>query len=829
MADTALPIASSSHNGGNDAGVTKASHRFPRDYQRAYKACIPCRKRKAKCNLTGDNESGVPEGPPCARCRREHRECIFSAERNYNAKRARTEDDFDIERILPQPRSAIFEGSEIERRRTMSQHYGSNHTYHDGTQHSPTATRSALEDSVMRTTISSGNDALNILFEAAAAQEARADSVRDPSVSLEDNPMEVAMVQRTLPSVLDPRKVLTVGLTRASSETLRLWTACRFVRQGWMTAEEAVTYVDMFFKNMSTLSPIITNYYAEHRRHFKLLSQEPMLCCTILMLSSRYHILPGIGGASRGYYIHDRLWKHCQHLITRLMFGQEKGSNAKVRTVGMVEALLLLSEWHPRALHFPPDIDGWDSDLLLSIPENDVRNSASTSSRWLSDVIEPARRSDRMSWMLLGSALTLAHELGIFDDGKPGSRGSQSFNLSSTAHADYLGPTDEITADRRLRIRKLLYVFINHLSSRLGYVSLLPHSQAIGPNISSTEGTRDSETMQWTAHMASWIELTKLVKSVSDMFFPSPEQTRQLLHTGRYTGLLEHFLPLLEQWRKKHLDGQAYLGPYQETLFIEYNYVRIYINSLGMQAVCERAVSDMDGGNSSMSLVAPNLSTILGGSTVTIDETEYSYIQEVLDGACTILSKAISLAEMDSLRFCPIRVFLRITTSSIFLLKAISLGVKTAKFQSSLETLEKAVQAVRTSNLDDMHLAARYATLIEMHVGRLRQGLGAVNFKKKVVTRNSTGKSTPAPGTTETDGTETKENEADVERSSNVDQVVENETSGLDFSAFNGLHAEDWFALPFDPSMAPFAPGGDVGFPGLEGSGLDFIWNLPTE
>jgi len=102
---------------------------------------------------------------------------------------------------------------------------------------------------------------------------------------------------------------------------------------------------------MAPLTPVLTNHFASHASHFQLVTQEPLLCSTILMISSRHHTLPGPQGTSRGCFIHDRFWKHCQHLITRLLFGQEKGSTAKIRTLGSIEALLLLSEWHPRALH----------------------------------------------------------------------------------------------------------------------------------------------------------------------------------------------------------------------------------------------------------------------------------------------------------------------------------------------------------------------------------------------------------------------------------------------------------------------------------------------
>lgn len=43
-------------------------------FRRSYKACLNCRKRKIKCDL-GDLSN--PSKPPCARCRREGKQCVF--------------------------------------------------------------------------------------------------------------------------------------------------------------------------------------------------------------------------------------------------------------------------------------------------------------------------------------------------------------------------------------------------------------------------------------------------------------------------------------------------------------------------------------------------------------------------------------------------------------------------------------------------------------------------------------------------------------------------------------------------------------------------------
>ncbi|ORY17918.1 hypothetical protein BCR34DRAFT_554512 [Clohesyomyces aquaticus] len=795
--------------------VATKKRTYPEDFKRAYKACINCRQRKAKCIL-GTGPDGIELKPPCQRCRREMRECVFRSERSWVRRRKPGEavEENGDPSIPPDglpstdPESASAPASTVHRLST-SRHvitpidspHGPDRSDHESLMSPASMLRRIstsqpdLANSVMRTVVSSGNDALNLLFEAAHHRDAIDSQDAGTSGS---QPYETP---RSAPSNPNPSSPFTfkaqpVQMSQPSPETLKIWTSCRYVQMGWFSAHEAVTYVDLFFKNCSPLSPILSDFYSHHANHFSLIALDPFLCVTILMVSSRYNILPGVGGASRGYFVHDRLWEQCQRFIMKIMLGQVKPSKAQTRTIGSIEALLLLSEWHPRALHFPTASDGWDCELMIGInnhtPEGaKLLEGDPTPSRWLEDVIEPAKRSDRMSWMLMGCALSLAQELGLFEDNS---------NIEKD-HISYPKFSSEFLVLRRIRARKLLFVFIEQLSWRLGCTSMIPQSlnHALMEKIPVDSTTGAVE--QWQSFMSAWVELTKLARSVSDTVYPSASFTRNLLRSGRYIGLLEHFQPLLTIWRRKYLDPCKLNVGLHDMLSIEYEYVRIYTNSLGMQAVVERTLAETDPDEPQEDVLHMNL-----------EPRDYDFIQEVVDGSRKILQKVSQLAESGALRYSPVRIFLRITTSSIYLIKGLSLGVRNAKLQSSLDILDRAIHAMRSSTLDDMHLASRYANLLEVHVARLRDSFVVSSRPPRLPSRNVFDKNGGSTG---------------------MDFLNNHNAGGSGIASLaedvTGLMPDDdWLSLPFDPSMAPFGLDSQQTFQGFDDGTLDFIWNLPT-
>lgn len=130
-------------------------------------------------------------------------------------------------------------------------------------------------------------------------------------------------------------------------------------------------------------------------------------------------------------------------------------------SVNLLSSLLLLNEFHPRSMHFPPRDD--DDDILA--PTDDATTPADEKVVYMGSTwSEPAVRSDRMCWSLIGTAYVLAYELGIFgtySDGIIAVNGIVKRKGGTTAYNK-----------RTERIERMLYVFITQASGRFGIPSL---------------------------------------------------------------------------------------------------------------------------------------------------------------------------------------------------------------------------------------------------------------------------------------------------------------------------------------------------------------------
>jgi hypothetical protein len=133
--------------------------------------------------------------------------------------------------------------------------------------------------------------------------------------------------------------------------------------------------------------------------------------------------------------------------------------------------------------------------------------------------------------------------------------------------------------------------------------------------------------------------------------------------------------------------------------------------------------------------------------------------------------------------------------------------------QSSLDILDNAIQAMRGSTLDDMHLASRYATLLDLHVSRLRESFVVSSRPPRLTPRGQS---------------------VDRSATSGMDFLNNHNAGGSGIATLaedvSGLMPDDdWLALPFDPSMAPFTMDAQQSFQGFDDGtlNLDFLWNMP--
>ncbi|KAB8213329.1 hypothetical protein BDV33DRAFT_210320 [Aspergillus novoparasiticus] len=128
-----------------------------------------------------------------------------------------------------------------------------------------------------------------------------------------------------------------------------VWDFFPGVRMGWLSAEEAMIFVNYFFQNLAPWSTVLMEPLTDPIDYGTFVGEEPLLAQTVLMISSRYHSLPGSSGQARVESIHNKLWERCRNLLLDTVLGQ--GPKGITRSIGTIEALVLMIEWHPGSLH----------------------------------------------------------------------------------------------------------------------------------------------------------------------------------------------------------------------------------------------------------------------------------------------------------------------------------------------------------------------------------------------------------------------------------------------------------------------------------------------
>ena len=264
-------------------------------HKRTYQACIPCRRRKVRCDLGPVDD---PHDPPCVRCRRESKECYFSAtrrKRKAEGEESEAGDDTVLQDeyaqrngrkivkssgsatrsqpMLQDPRRSMTAGSRPHNSPINGYHLSGDGLYQEPSIYTP-STMAKSEDgqdqqvanetaaALFQSPINIPGDALHLLLKASGESEdlQRRDSAG--KASLGQTHARVATMQApyeaTMSSDLNaPRRQSYAhnidpaisgdrseyGRSPVSQDTLNVWSRLRFVRAGWFTAREGMLYI----------------------------------------------------------------------------------------------------------------------------------------------------------------------------------------------------------------------------------------------------------------------------------------------------------------------------------------------------------------------------------------------------------------------------------------------------------------------------------------------------------------------------------------------------------------------------------------------------------
>lgn len=444
-------------------------------WKRNYKACLNCRIRKVKCDLGPvDN----PHPPPCERCRRQQRECLFinTMRKNcqtiitdtvsINANVASVSQEIkslnklsDIDNVQVSCKSSNEDGTaklvkfpdkepnnlspndkidKIKKHKDISkQNLENNINTHLTNREDVTDHDNFSGGNKWRLELASMQTTLQFLADAAgtAAKQNTVENAKDKlnkdilltekSKRFVDNNQEPLSnngkltrnlhksATASLYNLNGPEKTFSFlidKLTRIRPRPDRVPSDFNYISPtGLLTKEEAVEFIGLYF---STMHPYFPNIPLQLHDPTEL-AQYPILFCAILTIATRYHTFNEIGynngrDSKRNIRVHEQLWDICQKLISQTIWAE-----ASTRSIGTVLAFIIFTEWNPRQIHwkkadYANSTKEANTDKNKCIQANSKDNEESTG-------IGAIRRSDRMSWMLTGTAVRLAQDMGFLE------------------------------------------------------------------------------------------------------------------------------------------------------------------------------------------------------------------------------------------------------------------------------------------------------------------------------------------------------------------------------------------------------------------------------
>ncbi|KAH8107514.1 hypothetical protein DFH11DRAFT_1732247 [Phellopilus nigrolimitatus] len=700
--------------------------------RRAYKACLHCRSRKAKCDL-GDIDA--PSQPPCARCKRERRECVFAPSfrggkiikksSGSNASQGEGEGRGSLKRNEPSSaRSATFSTSDIDididadvdqdcRSRSGSDSPPRKMMRMDSTDSERQDDRDRLDpQSLAAASLRNPTDALNLLALAADVDRKNKAKRRDSRAGIDhtgevpsdgspahDGASDYGLGLQTNDSTLLPCDAYHnhhhnslhnySNLNHNNGHPIRFQPlptlgAYALVRARVLSPAELAHLVRHFFSGAHAVFPMVPHHRIPRCavELARFAHEEEVLLTAIVVIAARQEKM---------FDVHARSWEYMQTLINEIILG-------KVVTVGAVEALLLLSENLPRRP-------------------------------------EPATEDEehRMGWMLVGMAVRIGYMLGL--DQKTLRPITPSVEEDSSG---IVNDADKLLENERLDRERLAwtycYIFDRSISIRSGkafwsrgpglcfqrtHCGMVPSASESFPSLGPIPGVQDD----FSAMLQAYTELTQTMASAHDVLYPSKDRTIAL------NGFRLN-------WEGKVWDSALVT----DCVWTSFHYTRLYIYAFAFQAHVQRGTSTTEDGKK----VADNVIFPRGP----MGSPDARFILEAIDACYELLHICVErLHPSGAMSYLPWRFFLYFQYAGVFLLKAVFVGAVVPQDQRAIIQLVKKVIVYLACavNSDESHSGMRYARLLNGLLRVFSRGLDGVTSQVSTPKRHMLSELPPAP------------------------------------------------------------------------------------
>lgn len=776
-------------------------------FKRAYIACLNCRVRKVKCDL------GSPLNPKdrCARCERERRDCVFvdlkkRSVGNYHNEvlgelslKAEPTEKSDTESPTPKHFSTM-EGALV----FLANAAGKIATADSRDNIDARAKYDQLERHSERPT---------------PVNSTRQSASGESSPQIEETKLPLSMASLIPPyynrPILRNKRLAVPPAENAYAVRPNGTNDLAHIEyigdDGILTAAEAEYLIRMFFLTMHPFFPHIPKFL-----HLaKVLSGYPILLCAILTIASRYHSLGthNAEGVAKNIEIHDRLWLYVQRLISQTVWAE-----ASTRSIGTVFAFLLFTEWNPRAIHWR-----WSDYANKADDATDTRapafNNQTAGSVSLAD--EPAglgamRRSYRMAWMLIGSAVRLAQDTGFME------LSSKTFLATHIAEINSV-----MNMSRRSMLgHSLAEVELDHEEITEDDMERREDNEYKVLNMSEEDQKRvpAEYALHFTHAQRAQIELLQIMSLGHESLYGYKAQLG-LLTQRQNLAVLSIMSPMINNWGYKYKSLLVPTSPesmrkftfeamqdpeskqaievsqalQNESFIFEFNYTKLYIYSLALSPSSKTRESFRDG-----------------KLTLKLDEISKSakYIEQAFNAANEILFVAHRVHKLKMLRFMPVRWVTRIVRAVAFIVKcyltitahktsehitkdsksssvdnfdSTILSLSLISVEEIVQSIQKAAITLRDCSPDELHLCTRYSNVLMYLYSEMKGKL------KSTKSGESNDKHVPEEDAPK----QTSNNNIPIDNDSNF--TTTNAKAAVDsFEADSGLFGDnevmDWFA-----------------------------------